>query len=352
MSKIHFIAMDTHGTTTDACVKTKVSDPPQQWHGPTTISALRSFIETVPRPRHLTFEEGPLADWLLRGLVEHVDKLVVNHARRNAHIAKEGDKDDPIDAGKLCDLFCGGYLKAVHHPDSVERVLFKQLVGLYHERVAHRVSEGNKIIGQFKRWGLIVSEAQVSNHHHRPELLSRLPAHELVRQNLELLTDGYDEAAAQVKRLKSRLIKRAKEEEFIVRLQALPGIGWIRASTFFVYIDTPWRFPSKSHLWRYMGIGLHRERSGNGKEFLCVDLACNRHLKSMILGAANTIICNQSKEDNPFAGQYRQWVSQGLSPRNARRNLARSLAATGWGMWKSGSVYHPEWVGVKARDIP
>lgn len=352
MNKIHFIAMDTHGQTTDACVKTRVSDAPRQWHGPTTIAALRAFLDTVPRPRYVTFEEGPLADWLLRNLQEHADKVLVNHGRRNAHIAKDGDKDDPIDAEKLCDLFLGGYLKEVHHPASVEREIFKQHVALYHDRVGHRIREANKIIGRFKRWGVIVDERAVASHLGRPALLDRLPKDELVRSNIDLLCDGYDEAAAQVQHLRRQLEKRAKEQELIVRLEALPGIGWIRAATFFVYIDTPWRFKSKSHLWKYMGIGLHRAKSGTSREFTCVELLCNRHLKSMIIGAATSIIQQKEKHDTPFAQQYRKWLAQGLTPRNARRNVARSLAAVCWAMWKNGSVYQPDWIGLAAQEIP
>ena len=34
--------------------------------------------------------------------------------------------------------------------------------------------------------------------------------------------------------------------------------------------------------------------------------------------------------------------------RLARRNVARAESATLWGMWKNGSAYRPEWVGVLA----
>src|ERR1700704_4452354 len=158
MSKVNCIAMDTHGKTTDICCKRSVKDAPKRWRVPTTIPALRQVLESIPRPRKLTFEEGPLADWLNRELRSSADELIVSDPRRNGLIAKEGDKDDPIDAEKLCDLLIGGYLRAVHHADSLERSLFKRQVALYHERVEHRVGECNKIIGWLKGWGLIVSE--------------------------------------------------------------------------------------------------------------------------------------------------------------------------------------------------
>jgi hypothetical protein len=65
----------------------------------------------------------------------------------------------------------------------------------------------------------------------------------------------------------------------------------------------------------------------------------------MILGAAKSAV-TQGK--NPFADQHRRWMEQGLSPKLARRNVARSLSATLWGLWKNGTVYRPEWVGVAA----
>ena len=68
-------------------------------------------------------------------------------------MAKDGDKDDPIDAEKLCDLLIGGYLRPVHHSESLERAVFKRQVTLYHDRVEHRVSEANKIIGRSEGGG-------------------------------------------------------------------------------------------------------------------------------------------------------------------------------------------------------
>src|SRR6516165_9311180 len=52
--------------------------------------------------------------------------------------------------------------------------------------------------------------------------------------------------------------------------------------------------------------------------------------------------------DNPFAALYRRWIAKGLSSKLARRNVARALATTLWGLWKNGSAYHPKWVGVPA----
>jgi transposase len=344
----HLIAMDTHSYTTEICVKTRPNTPGRIWRVPTTIPALREAIGSVRRPRVVAFEEGPLAAWLARNLRADADRLIVCDPRKNAYIAKGSDKDDAIDANKLADLLGGGYLKPVHHSDDVSREAFKQLVGLYHERVAHRVSEANKVIGRLRRWGIVVREKAFADEADRPALLAKLPAEApSVLMGVELMLEGYDQAVKQETKLKRQLVKEARTYEPVVRFTDLPGVAWVRAATAYAYLDTPWRFRSKQALWKYMGIGLKRESSGNGPEYLSVELASNRVLKSAILGAAESAIM---QKDNPFARQHQHWKEQGISPRNARRNVARSMAAVMWGMWKNGGSYDPLRVGVAACE--
>jgi len=223
--------------------------------------------------------------------------------------------------------------------------VFKHHVGLYHDRVAHRVEEANRIIAYMRRYGLVVRESAFADPAERKDVLSHLPNHGIVRSDLVLLWAGYDVAAVQETQMRKRLLRLARREPQIRRFAKLPGVKWIRAATFFVYIDTPWRFKSPSALWRYMGIGLERWHSGNGPMRVRVpaSVEVNRPLKDMILGAAKSAI---AAGDNPFADQHKRWIEQGISPRNARRNGARSLAAVMWGMWKNGDVYRPERVGV------
>ena len=92
-----------------------------------------------------------------------------------------------------------------------------------------------------------------------------------------------------------------------------------------------------------MGIGLERRHSGKGPEILAVPRQVNRLLKSTILGAAQSAI---APGDNPFADHQGRWIDQGLAPRMATRNVARSVAATMWGLWKNTTAYDPKWVGV------
>jgi transposase len=339
MKRCHYIAMDTHCTSVEVAVVTQAGRLRLKQRCPTNIPALVEVIETVPRPRIVVFEEGPLADWLLRNLAGHADEIIACDPRRNHLIAKEGDKDDPIDADKLAELARGGYLKKVHHPASLERTIFKQHLAHYYDAVRQRVRVANQAIALLRQHGVFVRQAAFAAAADRPALLRRVPESALLRENLELLWQHYDQAATRVMRLRRRLVREAGKEDVMVRWVEVPGVKWVRAATWFAYLDTPWRFRTKTKLWKYVGVGLERRGSGNGPMRLRLCRLVNRRLKNVLRGATLSAV-RQGK--NPFADQYRRWLAQGCSPTIALRNTARSLAATLWGMWKNGNAYHPD----------
>jgi transposase len=348
MKRGYYIGLDTHSAFTDFAIMTEAGKIVERGTCATNIPALSDVLRSVSRPRFVTFEEGPLAGWLFRNLREEADRLIVCEPRRNRLIAEDGDKDDPIDATKLADLLRGGYVKEVHQAETLERAVFKQHVSIYHGRVRHRVREALQLISLFRRHGVVIREKNFADASQRPTLLERLPAQRILREDVRLLWSSYDLACTHEERVRRRLTELAKQEEVIVRFEMLPGIGWVRGATLFAMLDTPWRFRDKSALWKYLGIGLERRRSGAGREQLHVPKQVNRILKSTILGAAKSAA---AQGDNPFADQYRRWLQDGLSVRLARRNVARSLSATLWGLWKNGTAYHPDWVGVAAAAM-
>ena len=348
MKRGHFIGMDSHCPFCEIAVVNRSGRVVQRARAATTINALTEVLQAIPRPRFLTTEEGPLANWLWRHLRPLVDAMVVSDPRHNRLIVNGGDKDDPIDAEKQAQLLRGGFLKPVHQTDSLERAVFKQHVALYHHRVRQRVREAQRITSLFRQHGVMIRERAYVAQDDRPALLERLPANQVLRAGMRALWRSYDGLVAQEERWRRQLVKLAQKEEVVRRFYELPGIRWIRAATLYAYLETPWRFHSKSALWKYLGVGLERKRSGNGPEHLGVPKRTHRLLKTTILGAAKSAA---AQGENPFADLYRRWIEQGLSPKLARRNVARSLAATLWGLWKNGSAYHPEWVGVAAAAL-
>jgi len=338
----YFIAMDTHCRTTDVCIKTGGGKLIRREHTQTTIPHLRAIIESVPKPRRVTFEESGIAGWLYRSLKPFADEIIVCDPRRNAYIAKDGDKDDTIDAQKLNDLYRSGHLRIVHQNDSSEQAACKQLVGIYHHRVGHRVAEGSRLLALGKRWGVMLTSGMLMESNARKNLQERFEAAKvpagMIAAALELW-DGYELAVSQEESRYKQLCQMVRDNPMMRRVAELPGYGPVRSATLVAYWQTPWRFKSKPALFKYNGIGLRRQSSGDGYEYLRVEQACNHQLRNVVIGAAETAI---KQKENIFARRYGQWIQNGLSPKNARRNVARDMAACIWGMWKTNTAFDPD----------
>src|SRR5262249_8672224 len=266
MKRGYFIGIDTHCAFCEMAVVDSTGQVVYRDRCETSIAALLRIVEKVKRPRALVIEEGPLAGWLWRELHGAVDRLVVSEPRRNRLIAEEGDKDDDIDGEKLAQLLRGGFFKEGHQVESLGRAVFKQHVAMYHFRVRQRVRESLRLSALFRQHGVMIRERASVASGDRPALLLRLPADEALREAVEVLWGAYDEVVEQEEIWRQRLVQLAQQEEVVQRFQALPGISWIRAATWYAYLDTPWRFRSKAALWKYLGIGLEREHSGHGPE--------------------------------------------------------------------------------------
>jgi transposase len=130
MKRGHFIGIDVQCQFCEIAVITTAGQVVRRDRCATTIPALREVVAAVPGPRQLVIEEGPLAGWLWRELHTEVERMVVSEPRRNRLIAKDGDKDDDLDAEKLAQLLRGGFVKEVHQVESLERAVFKQQVAL------------------------------------------------------------------------------------------------------------------------------------------------------------------------------------------------------------------------------
>jgi transposase len=334
--------MDTHCRTTDVCVKTGKGKLIRREHLSTGIPQLRELIESVPRPRRVAFEEGAMAGWLFRNLKDSADEMIVCDPRRNALVAKDGDKDDPIDAEKLNDLYRSGHLRQVHQLDESQKAAAKQVIGMHHDRVAHRVAECNQLLALCRRWGLVTSRSRLSKADGPEWLKARLQEAQAPQVVVDMALDqckSLERAAEQEQTLYKQVCQMAKSDKVMSRVCELPGYGPVRAATLVAYLDTPFRFKSKSALWKYVGIGLRREKSGGGSEFLCVEQSCNRLLRCMVIGAAQRAI---EQKNNVFARRYARWIAAGLSRRNARRNVARDQVTAIWGMWKSDKAFDPK----------
>jgi transposase len=297
----------------------------------------------VGGPKALAFEEGPLAHWLRRNLLAHVDRLVVCDPRRNAYIAKDGDKDDAIDAAKLAELLRGDFLREVYHSDDDASVRLKRWVQLYHDRTQAGTREINKLRACCRHQGVRPVRRVLRDPVGRQAWLATLDDADL-REQLTLRWLSLDAIVEQVRHARRQVHRLSRPFEIIGLWQAVPGIGLIRAATLRAYLDTPWRFRTREKLWKYVGVGLERTSSGKDRAGrpvvgrLQLGWAVNKRLKDAVMGATLSAI---RQGHNGFAAQYERKVRDGLTPAKARHTVARKLVTVLWAMWKTHQPFDP-----------
>jgi transposase len=163
---------------------------------------------------------------------------------------------------------------------------------------------------------------------------------------MELLYRNLDRLQAERDRLSARMDRMAARHPVVKTFLKIPGYGPVHSMTFWVIVDTPWRFSTVRKLWTYAGLGVERHKSGlpqpgkpnrNGPQHL--NRQCNHRLKNVAKSVATTAI---KMGDNPFARVYKRLVAQGISPSNAKLTVGRKSLAVPWAMWKRGERYRSD----------
>lgn len=336
----YYIGADVHSNSTELAIE-RNKKIVQRYNLPTSIAALTTVLDSLKGEKHLAIEEGPMAGWLYRNLSKKVDELIICDPRRNKLIDSDGDKDDKIDAAKLACLLRGNFLRPVYHSDDIGRAELKHWVSLYHDRVRDAVRNINKIRSRCRMHGFSIPRLVVRRAKARDKWLSKTTNQTLAAQ-LNMLWLGYDSTSQQVRIARRYLSKLSGKYKIIKLWSDLPGIGLVRATTMFAYLDTPWRFKKKNKLWKYAGVGLQRTTSGTDSKGrpkparLQLPWAVNRTLKNAILGAATSAI---KQKNNLFRQYYERMLEDGIMPSNARHAVARKLLTVMWAMWKTNSRF-------------
>jgi transposase len=339
--KTYFIGADVHCTNTELAVENN-GNIVQRFSVPTTIKSISEVLNNISGKKLLTFEEGPMAGWLYRNLKDKVHEIIVCDPRRNKLIAFDGDKDDRIDSSKLAALLRGKFLRNVYHSDDEEKVELKRWVGLYHDRVVEATRYINRIRAQARLYGIRIPSKVICNLELRQIWLSSLENKELSGR-LSVFWMGLDVATQQKDEAKRRMQILARKYDILKYWSELPGVGTVRSITLFAYLDIPWRFKSKSKLWKYCGVGLIRETSGKDNKGrdkparLQLTWYANKRLKNVVIGAATSAI--MSSGDNVFRKDYESFIKNGMTKSNARHAVARKMLTIMWGMWKSNSRF-------------
>lgn len=334
---MNYVGLDIHARNFNISVVSKDNMILFETQLPTCADNLIGAISAIPQPNCVVLEESTVAAWAYRTILPYADKVVVADPVTNAWISKDENIDDATAAQKLAQLLRAGYIKPVHH-NTQKHQLFKELIQLYHDTSGEVVRFKNKLKAKFRQHGVNCTGTEVYSHKGRQCWLGRLEDPQ-ARYQVQFLFETIDHLQAQKDQLRGDIAKAAKAFEPIGRFQEVPGIGLIRASTFFAIIDTPHRFANKRKLWSYCGLGIARQTSDQMSGPQHLTRRGNPMLKAVAKGAAISAI---RASDNRFGIQYRALLLQGVRTENARLTVARAIISTLWAMWRKDEEYMPD----------
>jgi transposase len=206
------------------------------------------------------------------------------------------------------------------------------------------VAAMNKIKASYRELGIQYGQEDVYRPKARIKWLEQMPHRRLVQDRMAFQYANLDHLVGCRDTIRKRLYRMVRRHPVAKRFLAIPGYGHVRAITFLVIVDTPYRFCSPQKLWRYGGLGLREKQSSRPEDkHLRRPQRYNRRLKAVAKGAMEMALIKS--QGNPFQRVYQELLQKGLKEPLARLVVARKMLSVPWGMWKSNSEYNPRLVG-------
>lgn len=311
----------------------------------TNAELLVDLLKTIPRTRHLCFEEGTQSAWLYEVLSPHVDEIAVT-VKRERH----GNKDDDRDAFDLADKMRTNSLEVRVYKDVGRYGRLRELCKVHLMQVRDSVRVQNRILSLYRSRGIATSDS-LYHADNRAEWIGKLPTG--MQTSAESLLRQYDAVEPLRRESEKTMVKEARRHPEAKLLATVPGLGPIRVAHLMSIIVSPHRFRTRAQLWQYAGLGVVMRSSsdwvqgndGTWRKDLVqqtrgLTRRHNHELKSIFKGAATTVI-GQANSDCPLHRHYDSMLHNKTKPNLAKLTLARQIAAVTLAIWKKEIAFDP-----------
>lgn len=301
---------------------TPKSQEPKWFTGVAKVETVKNYLKEIRGKKILAIEETTSTHWLYVELKEYVEKIVVCDPYRNK-LLNEGAKNDDIDAGKLCILLRGGFLKEVYHSQD-ENYTIRKLLSAYEDLVKAGVRVKNQKSASYRALGL---------HHKREKLTTKDKTLLFIEIQQNSAIKYYEEEKAKYKKEFEKIRRRIPVIENMCKIS---GLNTITAVTIYGIVIDANRFPNKNKYWGYCGLAKHIKMSGK-RNYGKRQIRSSRKLKGTYKSAAIAAIGGK----NDINEYYKELLKKGFSEDKARHAVARYIAKVSYGMMKHGTTYIP-----------
>ena len=318
----HYLGLDWSQEGYSLARLTTKSKKPKYYQGSGKVEGLQEQLSKLRGKKILTIEETTTTHWLYVELKDYVDKIVVCDPYRNT-LMIDGAKNDDIDAGKLCILLRGGYLKEVYH-SLEESYNIRKLISAYEDLIKSGVRVKNQKSAFYRGLGLNNKKGE------------EIPTEGIIKfietqQNLSIsiYEQEREKYVNEFKRLRKKI-------PIINQMCKISGIDTISSVIIYAIVIEGGRFANKNKYWGYCGLANHQKLSGN-RNYGKRKTRYSRKLKSVYKTAALAAIRGR----NDIQEYYEGLLSKGITEHKARHSVARYIAKATYAMMKNKTPYKP-----------
>jgi len=336
----HYIGLDAHSTTCTFVSLDHTGKEISKEQIMTSERNLRQYVRSLKGEKHLTFEESNLSRWLYVALHKEVKRLVVCNPVYLGR--KVGAKNDYRDALHLANELRCNHLVEVHH-DGSEFAELRSLVSGYNDLIQEIVRTKNRYKAIFRSQVIQTKGAKI--YHDRDKIDQLVASSDrVVAKSLFQCLQSLEEAK---KRYRVEFSQNMKKICLLRKLATIPGISDVRAHTIGALICDGRRFKNKHHLWSYAMLVRHHDQS-DGVLYRKRKAFGRVELKNVFIGCAENILL---QKENGLRNYYDHRRAAGLGHREAKKALARKVAAISLMIMKTGKVYDEEFEEKRQKVI-
>jgi len=331
-----YIGMDAHSKNSYFVVLSRNGQVLHREKVETQEDTILGFVRSIKGSKKLSYEEGVMSQWLYLLLKDEVDELIVCQPPKS-----KGAKNDWLDAAEIADLLRVNRLKSVFHSDDVLMNL-RVLISGYDDLLQEIIRTKNRYSALYREAGISTKAKDV---YEDQELLLQLNS-----EHRQLVGNSLYEQIQLLEQHKQKYVKRLDQNVHkykpVKLLAGIPGIGTIRANHIVAVMVTPYRFSRKGKLVAYSRLTKYG-RMSDGKLYGRRRSLGHPILKDAFRGAALSSL----NGSNAFQREYDAQRIEGKSAKEARNKIAKMVAATVLGVWKTGKPYDDKhWEVTRKRN--
>ena len=285
-------------------------------------------------PMRILLETGTESEWVAQALESVGHEVVVadpNYAPMYGERTRRV-KTDRRDVAALAEANRHGWYRATHRVSAAQRAT-RQILRSRRLLVQQRAGTVSLIRSLLRQSGYRLPSGSVETI---PARLKRLALPQVLADTLAPLSRQAAALTTELRTIESRVRARVASDPIVTRLQTVPGVGLIVATTFRALIDTVDRFQHAGQVSATIGLVPREDSSAERRHRGHITKAGPRELRALCIQAAWA--CWRGAGGAPL----RPWVDR-LAARRGRRvavvALARRLSRIMYAVWRDGASF-------------